>query len=102
MELLLVALGGCTASGVGLLLRKKGRVVTAVKAQVTGDRAETHPTVFRSIDLELEVTSPDATEEELDAVLLAAETTICPVYIMLSQATTIRARARLTGLSPAH
>ena len=95
MELLLAALGACTSSGVGLLLRKKGRVVSRIEASVTGDRLETHPTVFRSIDVVLSVESDDVSDEDMAEVLQKAETVLCPVYVMLAKATEIRVSHRI-------
>jgi len=90
LELLLTALGSCTASGVGLLLRRRARrAVPRVQAHVEGDRADTNPTVFTQLRVHLTIESPDATEDEVAQVLEAAETTICPVYVMVAKSTPI-------------
>lgn len=90
LELILVALATCTGSGVGILLRKKDKTVSHIEVTAQGDRAETHPTVFRTIDLHLTITSPDVVPEEMESVLRTAETTLCPVYVMLAASVEIR------------
>lgn len=89
MEAVLVALGTCTGSGVALLLRKIGRSVESVRASLIADRADSHPTVFRKITIDLEIVSPDANESELNDCLVRAESTLCPVYIMLAKSVAI-------------
>lgn len=89
MEAILMALGTCTGSGVALLLRKMGRTVESVKASMAADRADSHPTVFRKITIDLEIVSPDADEGELNDCLIRAESTLCPVYIMLAKSVAI-------------
>jgi putative redox protein len=51
MELLLVALGGCTGADVIDILRKKREVVTEYRVEVHGERREEHPKSFRRIEV---------------------------------------------------
>jgi putative redox protein len=85
LEYLLVSLGSCTCSGVAILLRKMGRKVSSVKAQLTGNRADVHPTVFTSITIDLEIQSPDSTDQEVGTCITQAKTMLSPVLVMLSK-----------------
>jgi putative redox protein len=51
MELLLVAVGGCTAADVISILRKKREHVTAYRVEVRGERRDEHPRSFRRIQV---------------------------------------------------
>jgi putative redox protein len=51
LELLLVALGGCTAADVISVLRKKREQVTDYRIEVHGDRREEHPRSFRKMEV---------------------------------------------------
>lgn len=89
MEYLLLSLGACTCSGVAILLRKMGRTVSSVRAQLTGNRAETHPTVFTSINIKLEIMSPDSTDQDCRTCIARAQTMLSPVLVMFSKAVNI-------------
>ena len=49
MELMLVALGGCTGMDVISILRKKKQAVTTFEVEVEGVRADEHPRVYTEI-----------------------------------------------------
>jgi putative redox protein len=51
LELLLVALGGCTGADVIAVLRKKREQVTDYRIEVHGDRREEHPRSFRRMEV---------------------------------------------------
>jgi putative redox protein len=51
LELVLVALGGCTAADVIDILRKKREHVTEYRVEVHGERREEHPKSFRRIEV---------------------------------------------------
>ncbi len=50
-ELLLLAVGGCTAAAVISILRKKREHVTAYRIEVHGERRDEHPRSFRRIQV---------------------------------------------------
>ncbi len=52
MELLLVALAGCTGMDVISILRKKRQEVTNYEVRIHGLRAEEHPKVYKEITIE--------------------------------------------------
>jgi putative redox protein len=51
LELLLIALGGCTGADVISVLRKKREQVTAYKVEVRAERREEHPRSFRRFEV---------------------------------------------------
>jgi len=52
VDVLAMALGGCTGMDVISILRKMRQEVSGYKIRVTGPRADTHPRVFTSLDVE--------------------------------------------------
>src|SRR6516164_5123378 len=51
LELLLVALGGCTGADVISILRKKRMQVTDYRIEVQGERREEYPKSFRKMEV---------------------------------------------------
>ena len=84
MELVLIALCGCTASDVVGVLRKKREPFTSLEVSAEGQRAEEYPQVYTDIKLTYRVggkVSPKAVE---DAVRLSKEK-YCSVSAMLAK-----------------
>src|SRR5215470_9212401 len=51
MELLLIALGGCTGADVVSILEKKRQRVTSYEIEVRGERRAEHPRIYTSIEV---------------------------------------------------
>jgi putative redox protein len=51
LELLLIALGGCTGTDVISILHKKREQVTDYRVEVRGERREEHPRSFRRMEV---------------------------------------------------
>ena len=51
LELLFIALGGCTGADVISVLHKKREKVTAYKIEIRGERREEHPRSFRKFEV---------------------------------------------------
>ena len=98
MEMVLVALAGCTAMDVASILRKKRQVPVRYEIAVRGERAEEHPQVFTRIVVEHRVGGTVDAEAVRRSVELSA-TRYCPVSAMLSRAVTIEHWYRM-GLDP--
>jgi putative redox protein len=79
MEILLEAASACASMDVLIILRKKRRTVTALNIELDSERATTHPKVFVKIHMSFKVTSPDATQEELERAVDLSMTTYCSV-----------------------
>jgi putative redox protein len=84
MELVLIALCGCTASDVNGILRKKREPFTILEVRAQAERATGYPAVYTEIKLTYRVggkVSPKAVE---DAVRLSKEK-YCSVSAMLEK-----------------
>ena len=88
MELLLVALCGCTASDVVNILRKKREPFTSLEVHATGERAETPPRMYTHIKLTYRVAGNVTRKAMEDAVRLSKEK-YCSVSKMLEKAAQI-------------
>src|SRR6202451_175278 len=70
MELVLIALCGCTASDVVGILRKKREPFTSLEVRAEGERADSYPTVYTSIRLTYRVRGEVSKKGMEDAVRL--------------------------------
>jgi putative redox protein len=83
MELLLVALGGCTGMDVVSILEKKRQVVTGFEVRVHGDRVDEHPKVYKAITVEYVVTGHSVDPEAVRRAVELSETKYCSVMATL-------------------
>jgi len=83
LELLLLRLSSCVGSALLTFLRKMQKTINDCEISASGIRREEHPTGFRTITLNINLTSPDTTSEDLIKVLKLSEETYCPVWAML-------------------
>jgi putative redox protein len=84
MELVLIALCGCTASDVVGILRKKREPFTGLEVLAKGERAEGYPAVYSSIHLTYKVRGEVNKKSMEDAVRLSKEK-YCSVSAMLEK-----------------
>src|ERR1700733_14606040 len=84
MELVLIALCGCTASDVVGILRKKREPFTGLEVSAKGDRAEGYPAVFTAIHLTYVVRGQVSQKAVQDAVQLSKDK-YCSVSAMLAK-----------------
>lgn len=89
LELLLLSLSSCLGSAMLTFLRRMNKTITGFEIQAKGYRKEEHPTGFKSIHLDLNLTSPDISEEDVKKVINLAEEKYCPVWSMIKGNTTI-------------
>ena len=70
METLLVGVGGCSGMDVVSVLKKKRQEVIGIAVNVSGQKAESHPQKYTSIQLEFVITgkniSDDAVKKAID------------------------------------
>lgn len=95
MEVVLVALGGCTAMDVISILEKKQQDVTAFEIQVHGDRSEVHPKVYTDITLEYIVTGHHLDPTAVNRAVELSETKYCSVNAMLKKSVNITTKITL-------
>jgi putative redox protein len=84
MELVLIALCGCTASDVIGILRKKREKFTALEVRAAGERADGYPAVYTAIYLTYVVRGTVSEKAMQDAVRLSKEK-YCSVSAMLEK-----------------
>lgn len=83
LELFLLSLSSCVGSSVLTFLRKMRKEIVSCEIRSEGKRKETHPTGFSTIILDLDIVSPDVTDEDLEKVIKLSEDTYCPVWSMI-------------------
>jgi putative redox protein len=83
MELLLVALGGCTAVDVISILKKKREQVTDYRVEVRGTRREEHPRAFTRMEVRHVVRVRGVSERAVAAAVELSETKYCSVAATL-------------------
>jgi putative redox protein len=88
MELVLIALCGCTASDVVGILRKKREPFTALEVRAEGERATEYPAVYTAIQLTYRVRGKVSRKAMEDAVRLSKEK-YCSVSAMLEKSAKI-------------
>jgi len=84
MELVLIALCGCTASDVVGILRKKREPFTSLEVTATGERASGYPAVYTEIKLVYRIGGKVSRKAAEDAVKLSKEK-YCSVSAMLEK-----------------
>ena len=94
MELVLIALCGCTASDVVGILRKKREPFTRLEVSASGARATGYPAVYTEISLVYRVTGKVSRKAVEDAVKLSKEK-YCSVSAMLEKTAKISSKIEL-------
>jgi putative redox protein len=84
MELVLIALCGCTASDVVGILRKKREKFLGLEVRATGERADGYPAVYTGIHLTYVVRGEVSKKAMEDAVKLSKEK-YCSVSAMMEK-----------------
>jgi putative redox protein len=94
MELVLIALCGCTASDVAGILRKKREPFTSLEVSAKSERAQGYPAVYTEIKLLYRVGGKVSRKAVEDAVKLSKEK-YCSVSAMLEKTAKITAEIEL-------
>ena len=89
MELLLLALGGCTAVDVISILRKKRERVTDYKVEVSGERREEHPRKYTRLLVRHIVRGHNVSEKAVRQAVELSEEKYCSVAATLRPAAEI-------------
>ncbi|HUK30559.1 MAG TPA: OsmC family protein [Candidatus Acidoferrum sp.] len=96
MELLLLALGSCTATDVVSILKKKRQKLEALEVQVSGERAPKPPAVWVKLELVYRLRGKLDDKAVRDAIELS-ETKYCSVAAMLKKTAQISYRYEITA-----
>ncbi len=89
-DLLLAALGSCTAYDVIDIMIKKRQPLTRYRIEVTGTQAETHPRRFTHITVTHYGSGPKVTEAALTRAAELSHTCYCAVAASLNAEITIQ------------
>ena len=95
LELLLIALGGCTGMDVVPLLKKMRQDVTAVELNITAERSEDHPKVYTKIDLEYVVAGRNLEEDKVKRAVELSQEKYCSVSAILKKSCPVNYTVRL-------
>lgn len=85
MEMVALALAGCTAMDVISILTKKREDVTKFDVKVHADRAPDYPRVITSVVLEYVISGREIQEASLTRAIDLSVERYCPVYAMLAK-----------------
>ncbi len=91
MQLLLIALGGCTGMDVVHIMRKQRQQVNGLEVLVSGKRVEEPPRVYNNIRVEYRITGKAIKENSVRRAIQLSEDKYCSVGAML------RAKAKVTS-----
>jgi putative redox protein len=83
VEILLVALGSCTAVDVVSILAKKRQVVTNYAVEVSGERREEYPRSYKSMKVHHILTGVGLSEKAVTQAIELSETKYCSVAATL-------------------
>jgi putative redox protein len=86
MELLLVGFGGCSGMDVISILRKKRQHVTGLEVNVKGERAESHPHVYKEVHIEFVVKGKGVEKAAVERALDLSLDKYCSVGATLGKA----------------
>jgi putative redox protein len=89
MELLLIALGGCTGSDVASILYKMQEKVTRFEIDLAADRAAEHPKVFNKIEINYKFWGEDLKPNNLERAINLSQDRYCPITAMLKKTVNI-------------
>lgn len=89
MELILLAVGGCSSVDVVSILEKARQTVTACHVELQGERAQDVPRVFETINLHFVVTGKGVAEKQVARAVALSMEKYCSVSLMLEKSVKI-------------
>jgi putative redox protein len=97
MELVLLALGGCTGCDVVSILEKKKVRLKNFEIHIDAERSETHTKVFTKIHLEFVFTGNGLNPIHLERAIELSQQKYCPVSAMLKPTVPITTSYRIVN-----
>jgi putative redox protein len=92
MELLLIALGGCTGADVVSILEKKRQRVTGYDIEVRAERRAEHPRIYTRIEVIHRVRGNNIEAKAVEHAVTLSETKYCSVSAMLGASAKVSMR----------
>ncbi len=91
LQLLLIALGGCTGMDIVHIMRKQRQQVNSLEVLVSGERVKEPPQVYNNIRVEYKIKGKNIEEKAVQRAIQLSEDKYCSVGAML------RAKAKVTS-----
>jgi len=95
MQLLLVALAGCTAMDIVSILRKKRLDLEAFKVKVRGVRAEDYPQIWQELHVTYLLWGNDLKAKDVEQAIELSEDKYCSVGAMLGTSAKLTSEYRI-------
>jgi len=95
LEMLLLAMAGCTAMDTILILKKMRQKVTDFVVHVSANRAAEHPKVYTNIVLEYVIKGTHLSKRRVKTAIELSTSKYCPAIAMLRQAASITTTYRI-------
>ena len=89
MQLLLVAVAGCTGMDIVSILQKKHIELTDMQVRVRANRAVDYPMIWKDIHLNYLIWGNDIHSKDVEQAIQLSETKYCSVGIMLGKSARI-------------
>jgi putative redox protein len=99
-ELLLIALGGCTATDVASILKKKRVPLEGFEVNLSGNVRDEHPQVFTDIHIEYVFYGEGIDPKDVARAIELSTTTYCSVSAMLKVSVKITHSYRIVTQAP--
>jgi putative redox protein len=99
MELLLIALGGCTGADVVGILEKKRQRITGYEIVVSAERRAEHPRIYTRIDVTHQIRGHNIDPNAVQHAIELSESKYCSVSAMLGATAQITMRHEITDES---
>lgn len=97
MEMLLIALGSCTAMDVESLINKMRTPASDLRVEIHAERKAEHPKVFTKIHLTFIFSGDNLNKANIAKAVRLSQEKYCSVTVMLSQAVEISYEIKYTG-----
>ena len=98
-EMLLLSLGGCTASDVVAILQKKRVNFSNLEVNISAEETEQHPKVYKTIFLEYVIYGKDVKAKDVERAIELSQTKYCGVTEMLRESVDIKHSYKIAGTS---
>jgi putative redox protein len=95
MQLLLVALAGCTGTDIVSILQKKRAKITDMQVRVRGKRADDYPMIWTEIYVTYLIWGEDIKQKDVEQAIQLSEEKYCSVGLMLEKAAKLTSEYRV-------
>ncbi len=95
MQLLLVAIAGCTGTDIVSILQKKHADLSDMQIRVTGKRATDYPMIWSDIHVTYIVWGKDIDQKDVQQAIELSEDKYCSVGIMLGKSARVTSEYRI-------